>query len=115
MSGSYTTQFIVASTESLRFDVPYDCSVELSHLGYQFFTDIFMMFDKDRDGSLNATELNDLFNTSPGNPWTAQRFPDTTIADEAGAVTLQGWLAQWRCARSPNNVNAVPQLIICQV
>lgn len=83
-------------TGYLRFDVPYDCSVELSHLGYQFFTDIFMMFDKDRDGSLNSSELNDLFSTSPGNPWTAQKFLDAATADEAGAVTLQAWLAQWR-------------------
>lgn len=29
-----------------RFDVPSDCSVELSPLGYQFFTDIFETFDK---------------------------------------------------------------------
>jgi len=29
-----------------RFDVPSDCSVELSPLGYQFFTDIFEIFDK---------------------------------------------------------------------
>lgn len=96
MSGSRAAQFVVVSVRSLRFDVPYDCSVELSHLGYQFFTDIFMMFDKDRDGSLNAMELDDLFSTSPGNPWTPQKCPDTTIADETGAVTLQGWLAQWR-------------------
>lgn len=31
-----------------RFDVPADCSVELSPLGYQFFTDIFEIFDKVR-------------------------------------------------------------------
>lgn len=31
-----------------RFDVPADCSVELSPLGYQFFTDIFETFDKVR-------------------------------------------------------------------
>lgn len=30
----------------LRFDVPADCSVELSPLGYQFFTEIFEIFDK---------------------------------------------------------------------
>jgi len=71
-----------------------------------------MMFDKDRDGSLNVMELNDLFSTSPGNPWTAQKFPDTTIADEMGAVTLQGWLAQWRCASPPGNVYAVSQLTV---
>ena len=112
MSVSHVARLMVVSTGSIRFDVPYDCSVELSHLGYQFFTDIFVMFDKDRDGSLNTTELNDLFSTSPGNPWIAQRFPDTTIADEMGAVTLQGWLAQWRYARSLGNVYTVPQLII---
>ncbi|EAU85755.2 mitochondrial Rho 1 [Coprinopsis cinerea okayama7 len=78
-----------------KFDVPYDCSVELSPLGYQFFTDIFEIFDKDQDGALNVTELNNLFSTSPGNPWAAQKFPDTTLSDDSGAVTLQGWLAQW--------------------
>jgi mitochondrial Rho GTPase 1 len=29
-----------------RLDVPADCSVELSPLGYQFFTDVFETFDK---------------------------------------------------------------------
>lgn len=29
-----------------RFDVPYDCSVELSPLGNQFLTDIFEAYDK---------------------------------------------------------------------
>lgn len=33
-------------TSSHRFDVPSDCSVELSPLGYQFFTDVFEVFDK---------------------------------------------------------------------
>lgn len=92
--------------------MPYDSSVELSHLGYQFFTDIFMMFDKDRDGSLNSTELNDLFSTSPGNPWTAQKFLDATVADDTGAVTLQGWLAQWRCACSLGIACDVQRLIV---
>lgn len=78
-----------------KFDVPHDCSVELSPLGYQFFTDIFETFDKDQDGALKTEELDELFSTSPGNPWAGQRFPDTTVADDTGAVTLQGWLAQW--------------------
>ncbi|KAI9636558.1 P-loop containing nucleoside triphosphate hydrolase protein [Dioszegia hungarica] len=80
---------------SPRFDVPYDCSVELSPLGNQFFTDIFEAYDKDQDGALSQSELDDLFSTSPGNPWLAQGFPDTTITDDLGRVTLQGWLAQW--------------------
>ncbi|GFZ51506.1 Mitochondrial Rho GTPase 1 [Saitozyma sp. JCM 24511] len=78
-----------------RFDVPYDCSVELSPLGNQFLTDIFEAYDKDQDGALSQSELDDLFSTSPGNPWLAQGFPDTTITDDMGRVTLQGWLAQW--------------------
>ncbi|KAI6147311.1 EF hand associated-domain-containing protein [Pisolithus tinctorius] len=85
-------------TESFLFpklDVPHDCSVELSPKGYQFFTDIFETFDKDQDGALNMAELEELFSTSPGNPWANQKFPDTTLADDSGAVTLQGWLAQW--------------------
>ena len=120
---------------SPKFDVPADCSAELSPLGYQFLTDIFETFDKvcipvllvllfhlpfpfpayltvfqkkahepllivcafqDRDGALCPAELEELFSTSPGNPWASQRFPDTTVSDDAGAVTLQGWLAQWR-------------------
>ncbi len=82
-----------------RFEVPHDCSVELSPLGYQFFTDIFEVFDKDQDGALKPEELNDLLSTSPGNPWATQKFPDTSLSDDAGAVTLQGWLAQWRCVK----------------
>ncbi|KAG9315796.1 EF hand associated-domain-containing protein [Chiua virens] len=78
-----------------KFDVPHDCSVELSPKGYQFFTDIFETFDKDQDGELKTAELDELFSTSPGNPCTSQKFPGTTLVDDTGAVTLQGWLAQW--------------------
>ncbi|KAF8527453.1 P-loop containing nucleoside triphosphate hydrolase protein [Hysterangium stoloniferum] len=78
-----------------KIEVPYDCSVELSTLGYQFFTDIFQTFDKDQNGALSNTELEELFTTSPGNPWISEGFPDTTITDDTRAVTLQGWLAQW--------------------
>ncbi|CAG8461994.1 8997_t:CDS:10 [Acaulospora morrowiae] len=81
------------------FDVPHDCSVELSPNGYQFFTDIFQVFDKDKDGALKDSELEQLFSTTPSNPWTNSEFPHTTITNEADAVTLQGWLAQWRHVR----------------
>lgn len=78
-----------------KFDVPHGCSVELSQKGYEFLTNLFVGFDKDKDGALNLSELTNLFETSPGNPWSNQGFPDTTTSDESGAVTLQGWLAQW--------------------
>ncbi|KAI5481376.1 hypothetical protein MNV49_004998 [Pseudohyphozyma bogoriensis] len=78
-----------------RFDIPYDCTAELSPKGYQFLTELFETFDKDRDGALSPEELEALFSTSPGNPWVGHGFPETTITSDAGAVTLQGWLAQW--------------------
>ncbi|KAI8809973.1 P-loop containing nucleoside triphosphate hydrolase protein [Cladochytrium replicatum] len=77
------------------FEVPPECSVELSSYGYQFFTDLFQTFDRDKDGALKDTELVELFSTSPANPWIADGFPQTTITDESGSVTLQGFLAQW--------------------
>jgi hypothetical protein len=103
---------IIDPTRFHRFDVPSDCSVELSPLGYQFFTDIFEVFDKvfifsdtallarlttyyqDQDGALNNDELEDLFSTAPpGIPWRDQKFPGL---DDGGPVTLQAWLARWR-------------------
>ncbi|KAG8817041.1 ERMES complex Ca(2+)-binding regulatory GTPase gem1, partial [Serendipita sp. 399] len=75
---------------SPKFDIPHGCNVELSQKGYEFFTGLF-----DRDGALNSAELENLFETAPGNPWVHQGFPDTTISDDSGSVTLQGWLAQW--------------------
>ncbi|TNY18913.1 mitochondrial Rho GTPase [Rhodotorula diobovata] len=78
-----------------RFDIPSDCTAELSPRGYQFFTDIFESFDQDRDGALSPSELDNLFSTAPGNPWLAAGFPETTLTTAEGAVTLQGWLAQW--------------------
>lgn len=110
-----------ANWSGTRFDIPTDCTAELSPKGYQFLTDLFEKFDKaslphhiqpplssplvltsifesnqDHDGALSTTELDDLFSTSPGNPWIATGFPETTITSESNAVTLQGWLAQWR-------------------
>ncbi|CEL52020.1 hypothetical protein RSOLAG1IB_00557 [Rhizoctonia solani AG-1 IB] len=75
---------------SPKFEVPHDCSVELSPQGYQFFTDIFQIFDRDQDGALRPEELENLFNTSPGNPWAAE---DDEGVD--GTITLQHWLAKW--------------------
>ncbi len=36
-----------------------------------------------------------MFSSSPGNPWQNTSFPDTTLRNEFGHVTLQGFLAQW--------------------
>ena len=80
-----------------RFDVPEYSSAELSPAGYRFFMDLFLLFDKDNDGGLNDTELTALFAPTPGLPasWIETGFPGSTVHNEAGHITLQGWLAQW--------------------
>lgn len=80
-----------------QLDVPKGSSVELSPVGYRFFVDLFLLFDKDNDGGLNDTELHSLFKPTPGipNDWLETNFPQTTVRNEQGHVTLQGWLAQW--------------------
>lgn len=71
--------------------------VELSPNGYEFLVDLFTLFDKDNDGGLSPQELETLFIPTPGLPplWVQTRFPYSTLRNEFGFVTLQGWLAQW--------------------
>lgn len=80
-----------------KFEVPQFSSAELSPLGYRFFVDLFLLFDKDADGGLNDSELEALFAPTPGLPpsWIESDFPLCTVRNDAGHVTLQGWLAQW--------------------
>jgi len=56
-----------------------------------------LLFDKDNDGGLNDQELAALFAPAPGLPasWADYSFPSSTYRNEAGHITLQGWLAQW--------------------
>ncbi|RAL62648.1 hypothetical protein DID88_004493 [Monilinia fructigena] len=80
-----------------KLDIPEFASAELSPAGYRFFVDLFLLFDKDNDGGLNDNELNALFAPTPGLPsyWLESNFPASTVRNEAGHITLQGWLAQW--------------------
>ncbi|KAG9719585.1 hypothetical protein KCU96_g22320, partial [Aureobasidium melanogenum] len=80
-----------------KFDVASSSSAELSPSGYRFFVDLFLLHDKDNDGGLNDSELAALFAPTPGLPssWIESDFPSCTVRNEAGHITLQGWLAQW--------------------
>lgn len=80
-----------------KFEVPPYSSAELSPAGYRFFVDLFLLFDQDNDGGLNSSELSALFAPTPGLPpsWLDSAFPSSTVRNEAGHITLQGWLAQW--------------------
>ncbi|KAF2209386.1 hypothetical protein CERZMDRAFT_87068 [Cercospora zeae-maydis SCOH1-5] len=80
-----------------KFEVPTHASAELSPAGYRFFVDLFLLHDKDNDGGLSDAELCALFAPTPGMPssWIDSGFPSSTVRNEAGYVTLQGWLAHW--------------------
>jgi Ras family protein T1 len=80
-----------------KFDVPEYASAELSPAGYRFLVDLFLTSDRDNDGGLKDEELASLFAPTPGVPqlWTDNNFPSCTVRNDAGHVTLQGWLAQW--------------------
>jgi len=80
-----------------KLEIPEYASAELSPAGYRFFVDLFLLFDKDNDGGLNDSELDALFAPTPGLPsfWVDTSFPSSTVRNEAGHITLQGWLAQW--------------------
>ncbi|ETN39546.1 mitochondrial Rho GTPase 1 [Cyphellophora europaea CBS 101466] len=80
-----------------KLEVPEFASAELSPAGYRFFVDLFLTSDRDNDGGLNDQELAALFAPTPGIPhsWLEYNFPSCTVRNDAGHVTLQGWLAQW--------------------
>lgn len=80
-----------------KLEIPAFASAELSPAGYRFFVDLFLLHDKDNDGGLNDAELAALFAPTPGLPtsWVDSDFPSCTVRNEAGHITLQGWLAQW--------------------
>lgn len=97
---------------SPNVDVPTGSHVELSPNGYRFLVDLFTLFDKDDDGGLSPDELDVLFAPTPGLPklWTDTQFPYSTVRNERGFVTLQGWLAQWSMTVFLNYSNALAYL-----
>lgn len=81
-----------------KFDIPSTSTVELSPAGYRFFVDLFLLHDADNDGGLSPSELTSLFAPTPGLPETwseTPTFPSSTVRNDSGNITLQGWLAQW--------------------
>ncbi|OMJ18931.1 Mitochondrial Rho GTPase 1 [Smittium culicis] len=91
-------QDLTLSEDILYPDVEVDsnCCVELSADGFEFITELFRRFDRDKDASLNETELKKLFCVLPvSSPWSEYNFPHCTVTNASGNVTLQGWLAMW--------------------
>lgn len=80
-----------------KVSVPNSASVELSPKGYRFLVSLFVKFDRNKDGGLDDNELEAMFKTTPGLPklWLSLNFPYSTVINNRGFITLQGWLAQW--------------------
>ncbi|KAI9673004.1 MAG: ERMES complex Ca(2+)-binding regulatory GTPase gem1 [Caeruleum heppii] len=84
-----------------KLDVPQYSSAELTPAGYRFFVDLFLLFDSNSSGALSPSALSALFSAVPsGQPppsWSSDSssFPSSTVRNESGHITLQGWLAQW--------------------
>lgn len=83
------------SLHSLK--VPPTCSVEISSRGFEFLQYLFNKYDKDKDGCLSRTELNDMFSICPiANLW-GKDVHNTVETDlnAGGHMTYCGFLSQW--------------------
>ncbi|GBG82922.1 hypothetical protein CBR_g36449 [Chara braunii] len=74
-----------------------DQSVELTPVAMEFLKQMFLLHDDDGDNALNRDELEELFSTSPANPWASDpRYTDSAEVNvPMGALTMDGFLAQW--------------------
>ncbi|XP_009983108.1 PREDICTED: mitochondrial Rho GTPase 2 [Tauraco erythrolophus] len=77
-----------------QFRLPPGCSTELNHLGYQFLQRLFEKHDKDQDGALSPTELQNFFSVFPRVPWGPELY-HTVCTTDKGLLSLHGFLCQW--------------------
>ena len=62
----------------------------MSSQGYEFLTEVFQRFDKDKDGALSPSELKSFTTQSQ-----ILELPKGFITDSNGYITLQGFMAFW--------------------
>lgn len=75
--------------------VPSACSIELSLRGFEYLQHLFKKYDKNNDGLLDKTELNDLFSYCPVTaPWGSD-VHNTVETDNGLNLTYTGFLSQW--------------------
>ncbi|XP_017848010.1 mitochondrial Rho GTPase isoform X3 [Drosophila busckii] len=76
--------------------IPPGSSTELSHRGQQFLIALFERYDRDGDGALSPEEHKMLFSTCPAAPWSySTDIRKSCPTNDAGWVTLHGWLCRW--------------------
>ncbi|KAI3783088.1 hypothetical protein L2E82_13150 [Cichorium intybus] len=72
-----------------------DQSVELTSEAVDFLKGIFRLFDSNKDGALQDSELDELFSTAPESPWNDPPYKDSVETTEVGDLKLSGFLSQW--------------------
>ncbi|XVF72418.1 hypothetical protein PTKIN_Ptkin12aG0119800 [Pterospermum kingtungense] len=72
-----------------------DQSVELTDEAIDYLRRIFELYDSDNDGSLQPSELDDIFVTAPESPWTVGPYVDAAERTAQGNLTLNGFLSEW--------------------
>ncbi|XP_071735454.1 mitochondrial Rho GTPase 1-like [Rutidosis leptorrhynchoides] len=87
-----------------------DQSVELTSEAVEFLKGIFSMFDMDRDGALNAHELEDVFSTAPESPWTEAPYANAAEKNALGGLSLDGFLSEWALMTLLDPVHSVENL-----
>jgi len=74
--------------------VPPGCTTELNQAGLDFFTTMFVKYDKDRDRCLSPEEMMSMYSTCPNIPWGKQMFLGVQT-NEKGWLTYTGFICQW--------------------
>ncbi|XKL68174.1 hypothetical protein PGB90_003665 [Kerria lacca] len=77
-----------------KLSVPNGCSVELSHKGYQYLSNLFERYDKDGDDALSPKEVEGIFSTCP-TPAFNSCIRDMVPTNSKGWITLEGWFCFW--------------------
>ncbi|XVE73150.1 hypothetical protein DITRI_Ditri11bG0094100 [Diplodiscus trichospermus] len=72
-----------------------DQSVELTVEAISYLREVFRLHDSDNDGSLQPSELDDIFLTAPESPWTVDPYLDAAERTSEGNLTLNGFLSEW--------------------
>ncbi|XP_022758210.1 mitochondrial Rho GTPase 2-like [Durio zibethinus] len=88
-----------------------DQSVELTNEALDFLRGIFQLYDSDNDGSLQPSELDDIFVTAPESPWTVGPYVDAAERTYQGNLTLNGFLSEWAMMTSLDPACSLANLI----
>uniref|UniRef100_H2YY21 Mitochondrial Rho GTPase n=1 Tax=Ciona savignyi TaxID=51511 RepID=H2YY21_CIOSA len=73
---------------------PNDTIPQLTTDARTFLNEVFSKYDKDEDGALSPTEMDDLFSVFPYEPWGSEVL-NTVCTNNKGWITREGFLSQW--------------------